>query len=298
MSPARTPTPDNSAALVPSAWCALYESMAARFGDVAAAQQQPGIPPVRVLDKPLAITPPAVRRIVRPVKKLRAPVVSTLAALAAGCAFAPLASAQTIGVAATVRNDVAQVKGASALPISLGENVVRNKIVRTGADSSTKLVFVDDSNLAVGPVSTVTLDRFVFAGDSTYRQVTVNLVRGAFRFSTGSSDKRAYKINTPGATIGVRGTDLDIISERARTVVTLNDGAALVCTRSGGKCVTLSSPGDTAVVTLGGMSRNPPGRGFSFAQFCSGDAGLCTPTSFAALSPLSPATSVAALCGR
>jgi hypothetical protein len=120
MSPARTPTPDNSAALVPSAWCALYESMAARFGDVAAAQQQPGIPPVRVLDKPLAITPPAVRRIVRPVKKLRAPVVSTLAALAAGCAFAPLASAQTIGVAATVRNDVAQVKGASALPISLG----------------------------------------------------------------------------------------------------------------------------------------------------------------------------------
>jgi hypothetical protein len=190
------------------------------------------------------------------------------------------------------------VKGARALPISLGENVVRNKIVRTGADSSTKLVFVDDSNLAVGPVSTVTLDRFVFAGDSTYRQVTVNLVRGAFRFSTGSSDKRAYKINTPGATIGVRGTELDIISERARTVVTLNDGAALVCTRSGGKCVTLSSPGDTAVVTLGGMSRNPPGRGFSFAQFCSGDAGLCTPTSFAALSPLSPATSVAALCGR
>jgi hypothetical protein len=48
------------------------------------------------------------------------------------------------------------------------------------------------TNLAVGPVSTVTLDRFVFAGDSTYQQVTVNLVRGAFRFSTGSSDKRAY----------------------------------------------------------------------------------------------------------
>ena len=101
-------------------WPRTRLAVAARFGDVAAAQQQPGIPPVRVLDKPLAITPPAVRRIVRPVKKLRAPVVSTLAALAAGCAFAPLASAQTIGVAATVRNDVAQVKGASALPISLG----------------------------------------------------------------------------------------------------------------------------------------------------------------------------------
>ena len=29
--------------------------------------------------------------------------------------------------------------------------------------------------LAVGPVSTVTLDKFVFAGDSTYQQATVNL---------------------------------------------------------------------------------------------------------------------------
>ena len=93
----------------------------------------------------------------------------------------------------------------------------------------------------------------------------------------------------------MRGTELDVLSERVRTVVTLNEGQAIVCTRSGAKCVTLSNPGDTAVVTLGGVSRNPPGRGFSFAQFCSGDAGLCTRTSFAALSPL---TEVAVLCGR
>jgi hypothetical protein len=210
-------------------------------------------------------------------------------------ALAPAAQAQTIGVAATVRNDVAQVKGASALAISIGEDVIRNEIVRTGEDSSTKLVFSDNTNLAVGPVSTVTLDKFVFAGDSTYQQATVNLVRGAFRFSTGSSDKRAYKINTPVATIGVRGTELDILSERARTIATLNEGRAIVCTRSGAQCVTLSNPGDIAVVTLGGVSRTPPGRGFSFAQICAGDAGLCTRTTFAALSP---ATEVAVLCGR
>jgi hypothetical protein len=233
------------------------------------------------------------------VTTLRAPVLSTLAALAAAIALASAAHAQTIGIAATVRNDVAQVKGASALAISIGEDVVRNEIVRTGADSSTKLVFSDDTNLAVGPVSTVTLDKFVFAGDSTYQQATVNLVRGAFRFSTGSSDKRAYRINTPVATIGVRGTELDILSERARTVATLNEGQALVCTRNGAKCVTLSNPGDTAVVTLGGVSRTAPGApGFSFAQFCTGDAGLCTPTSFASRSPLSPLTDVAVLCGR
>jgi hypothetical protein len=225
---------------------------------------------------------------------LRARLLPIAAALTIAIALAPTAHAQTIGVAAIVRNDVAQVKGANALAISIGEDVVRNEIVRTGADSSTKLVFSDNTNLAVGPVSTVTLDKFVFAGDSTYQQATVNLVRGAFRFSTGSSDKRAYTINTPVATIGVRGTELDILSERARTVATLNEGQAIVCTRSRSKCVTLN-PGETAVVTLGGVSRTSAGRGFSFAQFCSGDAGLCTPTTFAALSPI---TELAALCGR
>jgi hypothetical protein len=230
------------------------------------------------------------------VQTLRVRILAALAALAAGIALVPAAEAQTIGVAATVRNDVAQVKGASAQAISAGEDVVRNEVVRTGTESSTKLVFSDSTNLAVGPVSTVTLDRFVFADEANYRQATVNLVRGAFRFSTGNSDKRAYKINTPVATIGVRGTELDILSERARTVATLNEGEAIVCTRSGGKCVTLSNPGDTAVVTLGGVSRTPPGApGFSFAQFCTGDGGLCTPTSFASLSP---STEVAVLCGR
>jgi hypothetical protein len=35
---------------VPPIWCALYHSMADRFADVAPAQQQPGIRPIRVLD--------------------------------------------------------------------------------------------------------------------------------------------------------------------------------------------------------------------------------------------------------
>ena len=35
---------------VPSVWCALYQSMADRFGDVATTQQGAGIPPVRILD--------------------------------------------------------------------------------------------------------------------------------------------------------------------------------------------------------------------------------------------------------
>ena len=46
-----------------------------------------------------------------------------------------------------------------------GDSVYRNEVVRTGADSTAKLVFLDSTNLGVGPISRVTLDKFVYVGE-------------------------------------------------------------------------------------------------------------------------------------
>jgi hypothetical protein len=221
------------------------------------------------------------------------------AALAFALVAPALARAQTIGVAATVRNEVNQVKANQPSPIGSGDQVFRNEVVRTGADSATKLVFSDNTNLAVGPTSTVTLDKFVFAGETNYQKVTVNLVRGAFRFSTGGSEKKAYEINTPVATIGVRGTELDIFSFRGETIVTLLEGRAIVCTR-GGQCLIISNPGQTVIVTASNVRATTPNGGpgqFSFASFCGSD-GLCGISQFASLPSSGGGGSVAALCGR
>ena len=61
--------------------------------------------------------------------------------------------------------------------------------------------------------------------------MTVNLVKGVFRFTTGALDKKAYTISTPTAAIGVRGTVLDIGVQSALTRVTLREGRALLCPR-------------------------------------------------------------------
>ena len=176
---------------------------------------------------------------VQPTIRPRRTMSGGIAALA--MTFSMPAIAQTIGVAETVRNDVVQVSGSGATPISAGEAVVRNEVVRTGVASATKLVFRDDTNLAVGPGATVTLDRFVFSGDdATASKVSVNLVRGAFRFTTGGSDKKAYEIKTPLASIAVRGTVFDVLSVAGQTVVTLLDGALTGCTK-GGRCRSISS---------------------------------------------------------
>ena len=90
-------------------------------------------------------------------------------------------------------------------PLTVGDSVYRNEVVRTGADSTAKLIFLDSTNLGVGPVSRVTLDQFVYVGESNGQKMAVNLAKGVFRFTTGKLDKSAYIISTPSAAIGVRG---------------------------------------------------------------------------------------------
>lgn len=197
-----------------------------------------------------------------------------------------------VGEAAVVQNEVVRVSGSGATQINVGDAVLRNETVRTGAASATRLVMIDSTNLSLGANSSITLDRTVFNDEHSYKDVTIRMTSGAFRFVTGHSDKNAYKITTGLATIGIRGTILDILAQRGRTVVSLQDGGASVCTTNF-QCVQLVQPGDTAIITSSANGRvtiqktnTPP---WTFASNCGAAAGLCTTTEFAGTPTITPA---------
>jgi hypothetical protein len=228
-----------------------------------------------------------------------------LFAIGLATALAAPAYAQTrVGEAAVVKNEVLRVAGPSTTQIKVGDGLVRDETVRTGIDSATRLVMADSTNLSLGPNATLKLDRTVFDDEHHYREVAVRMTSGAFRFVTGHSDKAAYKITTPLATIGVRGTTLDIRSQRGQTIVNLQDGAASVCTISF-ECIQLTQPGDTAIITAGGGGRstikktnNPP---WTFAATCGAAAGLCSKTQYADATPVivdDGSDPTGMLCGR
>jgi len=200
-------------------------------------------------------------------------VAASLALLEGVTIGAALAQDARIGEASSVQNQVTRVRGDGGQALSPGQSVFRNETIATAVASSARLTFVDQTNLSIGPSSRVVLNRFVFAGETSAQALVVNLTRGAFRFSSGALDKRAYRIETPVATIGVRGTVLDIRSEQVRTVVTLVNGQAQACTRSGRQCAQLLSPGDSVVIDSTGARRTNVG--FSFAQFCGSNPSLC-----------------------
>jgi hypothetical protein len=191
-----------------------------------------------------------------------------------------------VGEAVVVKNEVVRV-AASVSQINVGDALLRDETVRTGKDSATRLVLADSTNLSLGPNASLKLDRTVFNDEHSYRDIAVRLTAGAFRFVTGHSEKTAYQISTPVATIGVRGTTLDILSLRGSSTVVLQEGAARVCA-IGGQCIELTQPGDTAIITSTGgkttikKTNTPP---WTFAAICSAAAGLCSATQYADATP-------------
>ncbi len=152
----------------------------------------------------------------------------------------------------------------------------------------------------------MTLDLFVYSGQASAQKMTVNLAKGIFRFTTGALDKRAYVISTPTASIGVRGTVLDIgVQGPQQMRVTLVEGQALVCprrpgttfeqqirncSRGGGghcECLDLNHAGQTAQVKKSGGSTQATfvSTQVDFASLCSGGSSLCSGASYASLTP-------------
>jgi ferric-dicitrate binding protein FerR (iron transport regulator) len=193
-----------------------------------------------------------------------------------------------VGEAVLIQKEVVRVTGSAASQINVGDGLLRDETVRTGLESAARLVMADNTNLSLGPNATLKLDRTVFNDEHTYRDIAIKLTAGAFRFVTGNSAKTAYKITTPVATIGVRGTILDILSQRGKTTVVLQEGASRVCA-TGGQCIELTQPGDTAVIISTGGKVTiqkvnvPP---WTFAANCAASPGLCTVTQYAQADPV------------
>lgn len=250
-----------------------------------------------------------------------APVGAVLAAAVSTGASAQ----QAIGSTATTQNQVTRELAGAAGPLATGDSVFRNEVVKTGTDSLAKLVFLDSTNLAVGPTSRVLLDRFVYEGDPNAQKVAVGLAKGVFRFTTGTLDKKDYTITSPTAAIGVRGTVLDIAVRTGDTRVTLVEGRALVCPRRPGvsfeqqarncgqdfgggaartgrcDCEEINTSGQTAQVKkVGGTTQaSLTNNAVNFAQLCSGDASLCSGSSYAYGGPgLGGSGGGGVLCGR
>ena len=159
--------------------------------------------------------------------------VLAAATLAVIGATLPGDAAEPSGTAIAV-NPSAQADSGPGFRVLVNDGAVYSgdKIV-TGPRGQAQIKFRDETKLVVGPNSSLTIDAFVYSGKAA-REVSIDAVKGAFRFITGISKKDAYSISTPTAVIAVRGTEFDFHVDRfdGQTEVVMFGGTTLVCPKT------------------------------------------------------------------
>jgi hypothetical protein len=153
-----------------------------------------------------------------------------------------------------VNNVIGRLKTQEPRDLRVGVDVFADETVKTAEKSVARIVFQDQTKLEIGALSEVVLDRFVYDPDRSNSEVAVSIAKGVARFTTGVLQHESYKIKTPTATIGVRGTVLDLRVDERGTSVYVEDGSVTVT--ANGVTVTLNV-GQATMVPVGDVPSPP-----------------------------------------
>lgn len=168
----------------------------------------------------------------------QAPAPSQAQAQAKPKAAVPPAAKGADGAAGTVERLSGQLqvrRAQSNTALEVGARVREGDVLVTAAETSALVRLDDGANLLLRASSMLRVEKLRLAGDpSTWKQA-FSLVMGAFRYVTGAlggNRPEAVAFNTAMATVGIRGTDIDIVHTEAGagggeagTYVKVNKGA-------------------------------------------------------------------------
>jgi hypothetical protein len=134
-----------------------------------------------------------------------------------------------VGNAQTVVRDVKGKVETELRTLVVDSDVFLDEEVSTGANSGTRIVFKDGTNLELGENSRLRLTKLVFDPDPKKSEIAVKALVGVFRWTSGNLPVGNYHISTPVATVGIRGTSLEwIVGADGLTTVALAKGSVTV----------------------------------------------------------------------
>jgi len=130
-------------------------------------------------------------------------------------AQAPSALAQAVGRIIAASGEVSVVRGSATQAGPVGTALQVGDLVRTGAQSNAQLWLADASVVAMRHGSEFRIDQFVFRNDAANDRAFYSLVKGGLRTITGAIgmvNRSSYKLTTPHANMGRRGTQFAIVA--------------------------------------------------------------------------------------
>lgn len=145
----------------------------------------------------------------------------------------------------------AQRIGASGqvTPLSLGTQLSEQDRIITGKDAMVILIFSDQARVALRPDSELLIRRYKVDPSGAETELQLDLLRGTVRQISGRAAQKQperYRLNTPIAAIGVRGTDFLAKSGEGLVEAYVHEGAIVVAPLGGA-----GTPGEIPAANIG-----------------------------------------------
>jgi FecR protein len=136
----------------------------------------------------------------------------------------PTTPPDAIGKVEKVVGDVTAVRNGVAVTLHVGDAVFKSDVVQTGAGSSVGISFPDGSAFNLVANTRMALTEYSYDPNSHSNEALMTLVQGTFAFVAGKvAHSGDMKIETPVATMGIRGTT-GVVEQQPPGTVSANLG--------------------------------------------------------------------------
>ena len=125
---------------------------------------------------------------------------------------APGTVGQPIGQVETLTGGVVAIRSdGTRVDLEAGDSVYQGDTLESGADGSIGIVLADQTTFSMAENGSMVLDEMVYDPGNQEGSVSLSVLQGVFTFVSGEiakTDPDAMTLDTPLATIGIRGTQL------------------------------------------------------------------------------------------
>jgi hypothetical protein len=133
-----------------------------------------------------------------------------------------LSQAQAIGRVLIAVGEVSASRGGQAVNLGTGSAVENGDTIRVGPASNAQIRFNDEGIVALRPQTVFRIDDYNYAGrQDGAEKVAFNLIAGGMRTITGlvgKLNRNNYLVRTPTSTVGIRGTNYNLVQCEAACV--------------------------------------------------------------------------------
>ncbi|WP_407157926.1 VCBS domain-containing protein [Bradyrhizobium sp. STM 3557] len=117
------------------------------------------------------------------------------------------AAGKVIGHVTKLQGTATAIRNGVSIILHQGDNVEKGDVVQSGSDSTLGITFVDGTVFGLSSNARMVLNEMVYDANGSNNSTLFSLVAGTISFVAGQTAKHGdMKIDTPVATMGIRGT--------------------------------------------------------------------------------------------